>query len=308
MIVVPQPSVHEPVRRAWADHPFAGRVRRFDRPAGGDGELIERMRGAQTVLHFFDDGPLPAAALRETRPRRVVIAGPAGSLVDAAGLEAVGGALYDTPGLAADAVAEFTLALILAGARGIGGPGAAWAPRFGTDLRDLRLGLVGLGRIGSRVARLATALGIRVAAWSPTPDPRRMAEAGATAMELDDLLIGSDVVSLHLRAGQGAGPVIDARRIGLLGRRAVLVNTARAALVDTDALREALAAGRIAGAALDVHDQEPLPPQDPLWRLPGVLVTAHTAWMTHGTVARFLDAALRFACVGDDSLVRRVAA
>lgn len=308
MIVAPQPSHEQAVREAWNRHPYAPRVKRYDGAAKNREDMLGRLRTADTVVHFFDDGPLATDVLVAARPRRVVIAGPSGSVVDTTAVTAAGVEVYDTPGLAADSVAEFTIALLLAAARGL--PAYAvrgeWQPRFGRDVRGARLGLIGLGRIGGRVAQLAGALGMKVSAWSPSLDRERAAATGVAPMALDDLLAHSDFVSLHLREAPATEALLDARRLRLLRTDAVLVNTARASLVDMAALRDEVARGRFAAIALDVLDREPLPREDPLWQHSRVLITPHMAWMTSGTATRFLDAALRFAVDGDPALVRHV--
>lgn len=152
-------------------------------------------------------------------------------------------------------------------------------------------GVVGLGRVGSHAARLAGAFGMRVIAWSPTLDAARAAAAGAECRELDALLAEADVVSIHASLTPKARGLIDSRRLNLMRRSAWLINTARGPIVDEAALVAALQAGRIAGAGLDVFDQEPLPAGHPLTKLPNVILTPHIGWPTDAGYARFADAA-----------------
>ena len=143
-------------------------------------------------------------------------------------------------------------------------------------LRGRTLGILGFGRSGQRTAEKARAFGMEVSAWTRTPRPEELARAGARAATFEEAL-GCDYVSLHL-------PLTEATR-GLLGREAlarmrphaVLINIARGAIVDTDALVEALRAGHLAGAALDVVQPAPLPPEHTLWSLPNVWLTSHSA-------------------------------
>ncbi len=158
-------------------------------------------------------------------------------------------------------------------------------------LQGKTFGVVGLGRVGSHAARLAAAFGMRVVAWSPTLDAARAAAAGVEWRELDTLLAEADVVSIHAALTPAARGLIDARRLSLMRRSAWLINTARGPLVDEAALVSALAAGRIAGAGLDVFEQEPLPAGHPLTRLPNVILTPHIGWPTDDGYARFADAA-----------------
>jgi phosphoglycerate dehydrogenase-like enzyme len=152
-------------------------------------------------------------------------------------------------------------------------------------------GVVGLGRVGSHAARLAGAFGMRVIAWSPTLDGARAAAAGAELRELDALMAEADVVSIHAALTPTARGLIDDRRINLMRRYAWLINTARGPLVDEAALVSALQEGRIAGAGLDVFEQEPLPAGHPLTQLPNVILTPHIGWPTDAGYARFADAA-----------------
>jgi phosphoglycerate dehydrogenase-like enzyme len=131
-----------------------------------------------------------------------------------------------------------------------------------------------------------------VLAWSFGPDEGRAARAGATAVKLEDLLRRSDVVSLHLRVREETRGLIDSRRLGLMKPDAMLVNTARAALVDRDALIHALTERRIAAAGLDVFHTEPVPPDDPLLKLPNVVLTPHAGSNIDYVVARGLMTAV----------------
>ncbi|MDF3290648.1 NAD(P)-dependent oxidoreductase [Streptomyces silvisoli] len=308
-VVMPEcrgyPRLSELVRSC----PGGASVKVFTDPCPTPELLEERIRGADTVLHFFHAPPLAAEALLAERPRRVVVAGPHGgpdiSVLQRAGIE-----VYDTPGLAADSVAEFAITLLLMLAHRI--PSAVGAagdiPAAGRELTGKTLGIVGWGRIGARTARLAQGIGMRVAAWSPSLDEETARAAGVRRLPLDTLLGGVDAVSLHLRQGPGTRQLIDARRLALLGSGTLLVNTARAGLLDMAELRRRLAAGLVGGVALDVAEVEPLPPDDPLRTDPRVLATPHMAWMTDEAVVRFLTAALAFATTGRDTgTVRRVA-
>ncbi|MER7986928.1 2-hydroxyacid dehydrogenase [Streptomyces noursei] len=292
------PRLAELVRRC----PGGNAVEVYDGPCTTSSQLAERIRGARTVLHFFNGRPLDADVLRGERPQQVVVAGPAARVVDVGAARSAGIAVYDVPGLAADSVAEFTLTLLLMLAHRVPtavGGASGWRPSAGRELAGSLLGIVGWGRIGSRVARLAQGIGMRVAAWSPSLDEDTARAAGVALLPLDTLLGSADAVSLHLRATPQTQELIDARRLALLGPRALLVNTARAALLDMAELRRRLTAGLLGGVALDVFDVEPLPPGDPLRSHPNALVTPHMAWMTDDAVGRFLAAALAFATSGD---------
>ena len=166
-----------------------------------------------------------------------------------------------------------------------------WHTPMTRVLHGKTLGIVGLGHVGGHVARIAAAFGMRVLAWSPRLDRAAAAEAGAEAASLDELLAQSDIVSIHATLAPESRGLIDARRLGLMKRSAILVNTARGAIVDEAALIEALGEARIAGAGLDVFAQEPLPPGHPFTKLPNVVLTPHLGWPTDEAYEDFAEAA-----------------
>jgi phosphoglycerate dehydrogenase-like enzyme len=194
--------------------------------------------------------------------------------LDAAGRHGV--TVSNTPGVNADAVAEHTLALMLAVARRI--PqidremrGGAWPRELVTQLHGKALGVFGHGRIGSRVAALGAAFGMEVLTWSARAnDPRAKEQILATA----------DVVTLHLRLEPGTRGFLGARDLARMKPTAILVNTGRGPLVERDALLDALRSRRIAGAGLDVFHDEPLKPGDPILALPNVVLSPHNAGQT----------------------------
>ena len=135
------------------------------------------------------------------------------------------------------------------------------------------LGIIGLGAIGRRFARLGAAIGMRIIAWTIHPDP----SLGFELVPLDRLYRESDVVSLHLRLSEETRGMVGAREFAMMKRSAIFINTARGSIVDEAAMLEALATGRIAGAGLDVFETEPLPAGHPLWTMPNVIITPHVA-------------------------------
>jgi len=203
-----------------------------------------------------------------------------------------------TPGVLTETTAELTFALLLAAARRVAEGDrwvrrGAWVPRLrwepdlllGRDLHGATLGVVGLGPIGRAVARRARAFGMRVLGWSRRP--RRPAEAGgAEWVELDDLLRGSDFVSVHVALAPETRHLIDAGALARMKQGAVLVNTARGPVVDEAALVEALRRGSLAAAGLDVFEEEPLPPASPLLELENVVLTPHVGSASIATRSR----------------------
>jgi D-3-phosphoglycerate dehydrogenase len=164
-----------------------------------------------------------------------------------------------------------------------------WYHQHGFELRGKILG-VGLGLIGQEVARLGQAFGMQVLAWSFRNDPARAAALGVEMVSLEELLRRSDVVSVHVRNSPEARGLIGRRALDLMKPSAILINTARAAIVDQDALLEALRERRIAGAGLDVFLEEPLPPENPWIELDNVVLTPHVGWVTHEASARLAAA------------------
>jgi phosphoglycerate dehydrogenase-like enzyme len=169
--------------------------------------------------------------------------------------------------------------------------GGEWRTPMTPVLYGKTIGIVGLGHVGRHVAKIASGFDMRVLAWSPHLSDALAASVGAARCALDDLLSQTDIVSVHATLAPESRGLIDARRLGLMKRTAYLINTARGPIVDEAALVAALAANSIAGAGLDVFDEEPLPPDHPLTRLPNVVLTPHIGWPTDHAYARFADAA-----------------
>jgi phosphoglycerate dehydrogenase-like enzyme len=190
--------------------------------------------------------------------------------------------------------AELTWALILGLARNLVAEnvalrsGGQWPREIGVDLAGATLGLLGLGRIGSDVARVGLAFGMDVQAWSQNLTQDQAAAQGVRlARSLHDLLASSDFVSVHLVLSKRTRRLVDGAALESMRPSAYLVNTARAAIVDEDALLEALQNGRIAGAGLDVFDVEPLPPDHPFRSLPNVLATPHLGYVSRSNYAAY---------------------
>ncbi len=201
------------------------------------------------------------------------------------------------PSSSATSTVELTIGLMIAAMRRIpqvdrsmrdGG----WPLVLGRTLRGKRLGILGLGRIGTEVARLAQAFGMQVFAWGPTLTPDRAARHGVTYMPLDDLLRSADIVSVHLKLSDESRGLLNESRLRLMRPTTLLVNTARGAIIDEDALVRVLQDGALAGAALDVFVEEPLPADSPLRRLDNVVLTSHLGWPSDASYAEFAESAV----------------
>lgn len=216
--------------------------------------------------------------------------------IDLAAAEARGIVVAKAAGGFSTGAAELAIGLAIALMRRIPSSDAAvkageWRTPTTPVLHGKVLGIVGLGHVGKHVARIARAFEMNVLAWGPRLTDAEAGEAGTTRRELDDLLAESDVVSIHATLSSDSRGLIDARRLALMKPTGFLINTARGPIVNEDALVAALKAERIAGAALDVFDEEPLPPLHPFTTLPNVVLTPHIGWPTDEAYDRFAAAA-----------------
>jgi D-3-phosphoglycerate dehydrogenase len=269
-----------------------------ERGADQEAELIRRIRDADVVLNIRGYTKFSAAVIRECeRLRLISIWGTGTDNIDFASTRARGITVTNTPGVNANAVAEHTIALMLAVARRIpsmdaGVRAGEWPRGLLVQLEGKTLGIVGLGAIGSRVATLASAFGMTVLASTLGADDGRAASIGARHVPLETLLAESDFVSLHWRLSDKTTRHFDRARLSLMKPSAFLINTSRAGLVDRDALLAALGQSKIAGAGLDVFHEEPVRGDDPLLKLPNVVFTPHNAGSTPEVIDRGLRQAV----------------
>ena len=271
-----------------------GEVTVYNTKAADQDELVARLAEADALINVRAYTTLDAATL-DRLPRLALIAvfGTGTDNIDSEAAAARGIAVCNAPGANARSVAEHAIALMLAVSRQVARQHRAmqagqWTYFEGPELEGKTLGVIGLGAIGQHTARIAAGFDLRVLAWSPTRDEARAAGCGATLVELDDLLRHADVVSLSLASTAATRGLIGERELGLLKRRAILVNTARGALIDQPALVAALQAGRLFGAGLDVFAEEPLPTGHPLTLLENVVLTPHAGWVTREARERLL--------------------
>ena len=261
--------------------------------------VVAAVADADIVVLMRERTPFPARLLaRLPRLRLLVTTGMRNAAVDVAAANGRGVVVCGTPSSSTPPV-ELTWALVLGLMRSLvpestalrfGGP---WQSSVGRDLAGATLGVVGLGKIGGRVATVGQAFGMDVVAWSQHLTNERAAEVGVRrAARLPELLAQSDVVTLHLVLSERTRGILGADELAVMRRSAYLVNTARAGLVDTRALVAALVAGGIAGAGLDVYDEEPLPPNHLLRTLPNVLGTPHLGYVTEANYRTFFTEAV----------------
>lgn len=257
----------------------------------------DALRGFDALIANRERTRFDRELLRQLQDVRVIAqTGNHAAHIDLAAAHELGIVVAQASGGYSVGAAELAIGLALAVMRQIPAGDAAirrgeWSVPSTPVLYGKTLGVVGLGRVGTHVARLGTAFGMRVLAWSPRLTDALAIERGAERRELDDLLAAADVVSIHVSLTKSSRGLIDARRLALMKASAYLINTARGPIVDEEALVATLREGRIAGAGLDVFDREPLPAGHPLTRLTNTVLTAHIGWPTDDGYQRFATAA-----------------
>ena len=262
-------------------------------------DLVRALAGAEVVVAMRERTPFPAAVLERLPDLRLLVTtGMRNASIDLDAARSAGVVVCGTSSLPTPPV-ELTWALVLGLVRHLVPEtdalraGEPWQSTVGTDLAGATLGVVGLGKLGTRVAAVGRAFGMDVVAWSPHLTDERAAAADVRrATALTDLLGASDVVSLHLVLSASTRGLVGERELAVMKSSAFLVNTSRAGLVDTDALVAALGRGAIAGVGLDVFDEEPLPAEHPLRTMPGVLATPHLGYVTEGNLRTHYTEAL----------------
>ncbi|MEU0048641.1 D-2-hydroxyacid dehydrogenase family protein [Streptomyces sp. NPDC006184] len=266
---------------------------------GDEDALAAALAGYDIVVTLRERVPFPGSLIaRLPRLKLLVASGMRNSVIDYAACEAHGVTVCGTASSSTPPV-ELTWALLLGLARGIVQESTAlrgdgpWQSTVGADLHGRRLGLLGLGKIGSRVAQVGLAFGMRVSAWSRHLTEERAAEVGVElAHSKEELLASSDFVSVHLALGDRTRGLLGAAELALMKPTAYLVNTSRAAIVDQDALLAALHEGRIAGAGIDVFDIEPLPAGHPMRTAPRLLATPHLGYVSHANYTTYYGQAV----------------
>lgn len=291
---------YQDVARHYADWSSLGadvEIRFDPRHHADPDELVTTLVGVDVVVAMRERTPFPTEVLdRLPDLRLLVTTGMKNASIDLDAARARGITVCGTGQLATPA-AEHTWALILSALRHVPTEDAlirsgGWQATVGGDLAGRTLGVVGLGRLGSRVARVALAFDMRVVAWSQNLTAATAAEHGAERVEKDELFATADVITLHLRLSDRTRGIVGAHELGLMKPNALLVNTARGPLVDEDALVGALESGRLGAATLDVYDVEPLPADHPLRRSPRAVLTPHIGYVTDGSYTAYFIGAV----------------
>ena len=259
--------------------------------------IAERLRDFEVVVAMRERTPFPRALLEKLpRLRLLVTTGMRNASIDLAAARERGVVVCGTPG-AAGTTGELTWGLILALFRQIPREDRSlregnWQTTVGLGLGGKTLGIVGLGTIGSQVAKVGAAFGMEVIAWSQNLDAERASKAGAKRVERDELLARSDVVTIHLVLSERTRGLIGERELARMKRTAFLVNTSRGPIVDERALAAALKNGTIAGAGIDVYDAEPIAPAHPLLAAPNTVLTPHLGYVTRESYAAYFRGAV----------------
>jgi phosphoglycerate dehydrogenase-like enzyme len=260
--------------------------------------LARRLAPFDVVCVMRERTPVTATLIAALpRLRLIASTGRANASIDldaaaARGIEVVNTNYASTPTI------EFTWAAILGLARNLANETASvraggWQQGMGVELAGKTLALLGLGRIGSAVARIGQAFGMNVIAWSQNLTSEHAVEHGVERVERDALFARADVLSIHVRLSERTEGLVGRRELALMKPTARLVNTSRGPIVDEAALIEALTASRLAGAAVDVYEPEPLSPDHPFRRLPNVLATPHIGYVSEEMYRTFYGDTVR---------------
>ena len=279
--------------------PLAGRadVTVFTGHVADPAALAARLAPFEVIVAMRERTPFPADLLRQLPALKLLVTtGMANAAIDLAAARDRGVVVCGTGGSAAS-TAELTWALLLALVRSVPAEDArirsgGWQHTVGHELAGRTIGLLGLGRIGERVAGYARAFGMEVIAWSQHLTAERARGCGAELVSKPDLFARAGVVSIHVRLSERTAGLVGAAELALLGPGGYLVNTSRGPIVDEAALIAALRDGVIAGAALDVYDVEPLPAGHPLRSLPNSVLTPHLGYVSTEGYAVFYGEAV----------------
>jgi phosphoglycerate dehydrogenase-like enzyme len=267
-----------------------------DRVADPDA-LVARLADVDAVVLMRERTPFPREVF-ERLPRLALLVTPGmrNAAVDLPAARDTGVVVSGTPG-SVGSTAELTWALVLALVRHVPAEDAAlragrWQTTVGVDLAGRTLGVLGLGKLGRRVARVGHAFDMQVIAWSQNLTVEAAAEVGVERVERDELFRRADVLTVHVVLSDRTRGLVGAAELGLMKPTAYLVNTSRGPVVDTDALVAALTEGRLAGAGLDVFDTEPLPADAAVRRAPNTVLTPHLGFVTEDVLREWYAGAV----------------
>jgi phosphoglycerate dehydrogenase-like enzyme len=262
-----------------------------------DAALVERLAPFEIVVAMRERTPFPRARLERLPALKLLVTtGRANAAIDMVAARELGIAVAGTGSLAAPTV-ELTWALILALCRNVvaedaGMRAGGWQHTIGPELAGRALGIVGLGRLGVRVAAIAHAFEMQTIAWSQNLRAEHAAAHGVEAVAKEELFRRADVVTIHVKLSARTRHVVGEAELAAMKPAAYLVNTSRGPIIDEAALLRALRAGSIAGAGLDVYDIEPLPVDHPLRTAPRTVLTPHLGYVSTGNYEAFFRGAV----------------
>ena len=268
----------------WSVLPAGTEVQTFSDHLDDIEAVAERLREFEIVVAMRERTPFPRELLeRLPRLELLITTGSQNAAIDVEAARELGVVVSGTGSLGF-ATAELTWGLILALARQIPREDRAireggWQVALGQGLQGKTLGIIGLGNLGTQVARIGAAFGMELVAWSQNLTEERAQAAGAELAPLEELLERSDVVTIHLKLSERTRGLIGASELEAMKQSAYIVNTSRGPIIDEDALVEVLEDGAIGGAGLDTFDREPLPLDHPLRRLPNTVLTPHVGYV-----------------------------
>jgi phosphoglycerate dehydrogenase-like enzyme len=281
----------------WSTLPLGSEVRVYRDHVAERDALVDRLASFEVVVAMRERTAFPRAVLeRLPQLRLLVTTGMRNASIDVAAARELGIVVSGTGGLPYP-TAELTWALILALVRNVPSEDratreGAWQTSLGVGLHDKTLGVLGLGRLGTQVARIGAAFGMNVIAWSPNLTRERAHSANVEWVDKRGLLARSDVLTIHLVLSERTRALVGAADLAQLRPTAFLINTSRGPIVDEAALVHALQLRQLAGAGLDVFDQEPLPLTHALRGLPNTVITPHLGYVTQETYRIFYGDAL----------------
>lgn len=259
---------------------------------GGVEDLARRLDGADVICVMRERSPIKSDLLsRLDSLKLVVTAGMRNNAIDLEYCRDRGIPVLGTQN-SSQATPELAWGLMLALARSIPAENAnmregKWITTLGIDLKDKTLGIVGLGRLGRKVAEFGRAFDMEVIAWSQNLTDEAASEVGVRCVSKEELFAASDFITIHYQLSDRSRGMIGKDEIDAMKRTAFLINTSRGPIVDTEALLAALHEGRIAGAGIDVYDKEPLAPDHPIRQAPRTVLTPHLGYVTDGVYRSF---------------------
>jgi phosphoglycerate dehydrogenase-like enzyme len=278
----------------WGELGADATVDVFDRNLATVDEAAGALQPYDVICLMRERMPMPRALIEQLpNLKLIIVTGARTHTIDFDATTQRGITVCHThPGESQHATSELTWGLILACARHIPQEhqrvsAGGWQETIGTTLHGKTIGIVGLGKLGSRVAAVAQSFGMATIAWSQNLTAERAEAAGARLVAKDELFTEADVVTIHLVLGERTRRLVGARELGLMKPSAILINTSRGPIVDETALIAALQAGKIRAAGLDVYDREPLPRDHPLRSLANVVHTPHLGYVTEGAYREF---------------------